>query len=966
MEKKNNGIYIPSIEASRVYEHNVRNKSATFEFKGLIPDSLELRKLKSQKVFSKYNSDESTKKKPKNTAVINVKFETTVKSGEYILESIPNRLIEKENELEELKKTIKDSKLLLKQYPNRKKLTDDIEKMEKKEHKLERTIKYYYDLKFDIETYYESKENDENHNSDKWEKVDTKDLRSKLYKEGFTIKQVDYETGEVTETFYKFYKRSSSKSRKGEAWFICEELYDVMVNWSRMNIPFVERQNVDLAGLMAYESLVTSSIIGTVEVDPKSILIVDEVINKFPETVNVVYKKDNHLDSKKDKITIENSIFDGEALVDESLFTGKFEGKGFLLLRSHMFKAAGFNTRLVQFYRDQFGEEYETATVEDMFGNQVKISEVRMVINPTCLKALKFSNVINDSDDKKESQNAMWQHWKRQLEQEEVMGVCKYEKGTKRGKLNDKPLQRTSYQMLNSLIDAEPKDIQKLVNVTEKDFIQSIKNDDEAFIQYLEDNANDINSNQMFVDLHRRIPNIVRTKMFRTFRSKTIGKYIEYVKKGKVRLVGDYVTMLSCGERYLYHSINEPIGDDRVLKGNEIHTTLFGEKGFNKSYVAFRNPHSSASNIYMCKNIRNSIIETYFNLTPNIVAVNSWGENIMNRLNGCDWDSDQIVLFDNNDLKRLVMESYNKYRVCVNDIDSDNTPYKLTPEDCANIDSKLSGSTVQIGFVTNVGQQVLSLISDKLKGGMKFEDEIIQKLIKKADVLTVLAGISIDSAKRQYAVKPNEQINHIIKELELNEIDVENASKEVKEYIDKELKEDEDKVFRGKPNFWKFVQDDRHIKNQKDEEKKPLMITHYNCPMDYLYDIKFARANSKDPIKLEELLILKDKRKGNRKQQKQLDELATESQNAISSTLMSGGDEDEVNVDLEDITEKFNEKFSKFKVNENTLYAILLQISEETEGDKKGKDKNNNCMRLMNHLYKSQKKVFLEAFKTSN
>lgn len=954
----NNNLYIPSIEASKVYEHNVRGKNVFLEFTGMIPDSLELRKLKSQDAFAKYDSKMSTQKKAMNTAIINVKFETTVKSGERILESIPKILDEKETELKENDSADTD--------------------------KLIRTIEYYIDLKEDIESYYESKENDKNFKSDKWEKVNTKDLRTKLYTEGFHIKQVDYETGEITETVYRFYKRSSSKSRKGEAWFICEELHKTMENWSRMNIPFVKGQSVDLAGLLSYESLVTSSICGEISIDPKSILIVDEVINKFNETVNVVYKNEKgNLDSKEDKVTIENSIFDGEALLDESLFTGEFENKGFLLLRSHMFKAAGFNTRLVQFYKDQFGDEYETATVKDLFGNDVKISDVRMVINPSCTKFLKFSKVINNSEDKKVSQNAMWKHWKEQVELDgNMFGVCKYEKKTKCGELNGRPLQRMSYQMVNSLIDAEPNDIQKLINVKEKDFIHQLRNNDDAFIQYLKDTKTTINSNMMFVELYEKHKDIVRTKMFRTFRTKTIGRYIEYLKKGKIRLVGDYATMLSCGERYLYSSINKQIGDLEVLKGNQIHTTLFGEEGFNKSYVAFRNPHSSASNIYMCKNVKNPTIDEYFNLTPNIVAVNSWDENLMNRLNGADFDSDSIVLFDNNDLKRLVAKSYKNYRVCVNDIASDNTPYKLTLEDCASIDAKLAGSTVQIGFVTNTCQQVLSLISDKLKNGMEFKNEVIQDLVKKADVLSILAGISIDSAKRQYAVKPNEQINRIIKQLELNEIDLENASKEIKEYVAEELKENPDKPITGKPNFWKFVQDDTHTKNQKEEEnkeettedttskkkkvkkKKPLLITHYDCPMDYLFDIKFKRAESKDPLRLETLLEPKNKRKGNRGQQKQLDEMADESQNATASTLMSGGDEDEVNIKLEDIAEKFNDKFNKFKVNENTLYAILLKINDETEdGKKKDEDKNNNCMRLMNHLFKSQKKVFLNAFK---
>lgn len=978
----NNNLYIPSIEASKVYEHMVRGNSVSFNFDGMIPESLELLKMKSLDAFTKFDSDKSTQKRAMNTAVINVKFETKVKSGAYILESIPNIIKEKKKSFKDLIAKMK----IMKQ--GKKPAKDDWNRKLKELKKIRNSMRYFRRLKERINSELKQLQFE-----NKWSEVSSNNLRKDLYANGFTIKLVDYETGEITETNYKFYKRSSSKSRKGEAWFICEELYDVMSNWSRMDIPFVKGENVDLASLMAYESLVTSSICGTVTIDPKSILMIDEQISKFEETVNVVYTKEykktvgnkvievKELDSKQvENYKIDNSIHDGEALCDSSLFTGQFEGKGFMLLRFHMFKAAGFSTNLVDFYKHIYGDKYETATVEDMFGNTVNVRDIRMVINPTCLKALKFSKFIGTKND-------MWNHWKLQVEKDNnIFGVCKTEKGTKRGKLNGLPLQRTSYQMINSLDDVEPADIEALVNVVERGFIDSLRNNDDAFIEYIKGTANEMNSNKMFVDLYSVHKDIVRTKMFRTFRTKTISKYVETVKKGKIRLVGDYCVMLSCPIQYLYASVNAEMSNVEVLKGNQIHTSLFGENGYNKEYVAFRNPHSSASNIYKCFNVKNELIEQYFNLTPNIVVVNSDKENVMNRLNGADFDSDSIVIFDNADLSRIVSKSYDDYKVCFNDIDNDTTPYVLSNEDSAKIDNALAGSTTQIGEVTNCTQLILSLIAHKVKKGMSKDHVDIKKLMKYVEITTVLAGISIDSAKRQYKVNPSKVLNKIRKELTLNEIDFNNTSKEIQKYIKSELKEDKNQKFYGKPNFWKFVQNDDHTKNKKkvDEQEnkedelieqdskkkekkkdKPLLVTHYDCPMDYLFDVKFDRADGKDPLKFKDLLVDKDKRGGNRGQKKQLEDLADDYQNEITHAIMTS-EEDELNVQLEEAIEKYEEKFSKFKVNENTMYALLLEVNDQTENGKKKEDKNNSCMRLMNQLYKFQKQMFLNAFKQAN
>src|SRR5690606_22418388 len=131
-------------------------------------------------------------------------------------------------------------------------------------------------------------------NKNTWHEVSSTELREMFYTNGFTLSFVDKKTGEITDIDYVVYKRSSSKSRVGQCLFIRKDLYNTMINWSRMYLPFKEEMKIDYPGLLASESLVGSAIEYTVKINPKNILIIDDVTSKFNQVCNVV---------KKDEVT---------------------------------------------------------------------------------------------------------------------------------------------------------------------------------------------------------------------------------------------------------------------------------------------------------------------------------------------------------------------------------------------------------------------------------------------------------------------------------------------------------------------------------------------------------------------------------------------------------------------------------------------------------------------------------------
>ncbi|MFB4472166.1 hypothetical protein ACDI16_04315 [Oceanobacillus caeni] len=887
-----------------------------------------------QEEFITFPSNRS-KNKILSNDIINVKFNQTVRSGIEIIKY-------KEDKIKELK--------------DNEELTEDDQK-------------YIEQLMRDIEVI---KKESKGSVKGKWVGVRKKQLRQKLYENGFTIIKTDPETGEITfKEKYLFYKRSSSKSRKGECLFIKKSLHNKMKNWSRMNLPLVDGMKLDLPGLLSYESLVGSTIEDTLEIKPENILIVEEETSTFDEVCDVIYKKEwyekndngetvkkEKLDCKEKKHTINNEIWDGQALLDSGEFD---DGQSFKLLRNHFFKAAAFSTHIQKFFYDYAKDhckDYDNWYVKDIFNNKVKVTDIKLIINKSCLKIFKFADVM-DGLTKFEKESNIYELWKKAVENDSnVWGVCKHDKASKYNPDDNGNVHVTSYQMLNSL-SANYNEMKELSQKT-LDYIKLLQNDNDAFINYIDKNKNDANANQMFVDLYKINPNIIYTKVFRNFRSKIISNFKKYIKRGKLMLNGDYCTLVSNPYEYLLKAAGEDISNkSHTLKPYEINTKLFGEDGYGNEYIGFRSPHGSMANTLKLRNVENELIDEYFEFSPNIVVISSIKHNWMEKANGADMDGDAIVLFDSKKLLDIANKTYHDYKVVVNDVPAESKPHYLTLQHASDIDHTLSESKDQIGEVTNLGMLALSLYHHKLENNYKDTDEELEELMKKVKIMGVLAGLSIDSAKRKYEVDVDKEVRRTRKELEL--------------ICKKEPVKDKDgndfmkitKVYH--PNFWEFVSKSENLHHTK-----------YQCPMDQLIEViskEVKGANRSIPKSLESLLVRKNNKAASRGQRGKAKSLAEELQKKIEcihqeyyrQSKNGKGEDDELNILVEEAINEYDERFSKLKINENTMYSILKMINNETEGkNDKGKENkgNNGYVRLMNQIYKSDKNKerFLNAF----
>lgn len=247
--------------------------------------------------------------------------------------------------------------------------------------------------------------------------MDKAALREYLYKNGFKCDGVEYVR----------YKRSSGSSRVGKCLFVNKLLADDMAKWDKCGLDIKNGQNIDLAAWEAYIALPMSSIIDTVEIPLESILVIKDLESSFEDEVVAVEIEDNHLVASQKKVTISNKLFDGQSLMDESLF-GKYADKGMLLLRNRFFKSCCFNTNLQKWFSDN-----RITSIEQLNGFTLAtdISQVKLVTTASSIKYAKFGKIED------------WLH-----NVDPLFGIVKYEK---KPHPFDGRMVQSHYQLFNTL-----------------------------------------------------------------------------------------------------------------------------------------------------------------------------------------------------------------------------------------------------------------------------------------------------------------------------------------------------------------------------------------------------------------------------------------------------------------------------------------------------------------------------------
>ena len=488
-------------------------------------------------------------------------------------------------------------KKLKKAYKNAEKIEDEVErqkKLERLDEVIERT-----EL-----------------NKDKFDKKSAYELRKLFYTQGVDVKypisSKQKQTKKPEIIHYKMIYRTPGKAKSGSCMFIREELYDEAANFLNMGIKLPEH-NAPIVEIAAYSSLVTSSIVDKIKIEPENILILKDVDSFFETNVISVETDENkHCFAREvSKYKLKNTLFDGQALIDSSIFPSW--GEGYILLRHHFFKAAAFVSHIQKFFKDYFGDDYETATVNDMYGNIHLAKDIKLITTDNAFKSAKF--------DVSYSYWCSWVH----------KNGCQFGivKTAHRSKLGF--MQRMSYQMVNAL------DMDSMDSVVEESvrYINLLKTDDEIFFDYLRQNVTFSNDYDVLLALCEQDPMFVRSEYFVSRRNNIINAYVMKFKNGKVIQNADNLVIVGSPYAMLLHSVGEDANMDPTFRQEEGAIQCYTERFNWGEYLAeFRSPFNSRNGLGCLHNVRHPLIEKYFPFGEQIVAVNMIGTDFQEMNNG--------------------------------------------------------------------------------------------------------------------------------------------------------------------------------------------------------------------------------------------------------------------------------------------------------------------------------------------
>lgn len=541
------------------------------------------------------------------------------------------------------------------------------------------------------------------------------DIRSELYSNGFICDGIKYVR----------FKRSSGASRVGKCLFIDEKLYSRMHKWEMCGIKVKNGQDIDLASLEPYIALTLSSIIDTIQIKPENILVVDDYKSVFKDRVVATRLIDNKLSSKVEDVELSNSIWDGQSLMDKSLF-GKYENKGMLLLRSRFFKSCCFNTNLQQWFQDNHISDVNQL---NGFTKATKIEDVKLITTPSSIKYLKFGTL-----DK----------WLEEIES--TFGVVKHEKPTH---FFDGRMVQTHYQLLNTL-QMTKQEVEDFI-APSLSYAKMIKTDpvvlrhqigyqyhtpDTLFYDKSITSKNDIIYKMLGINEH-----FAETKIYQQFRDDLVKSFIKNLRCGHVLVHGNYSTLCGNPIEMLKQAIGKFDGISVIEKGT-IHSVNFPD---NAEILGSRSPHVTVGNVLLTKNIHRPDITRYMNASNEIVYVNSINENLLERLSGSDFDSDTLLLTDNEILVKAAKRNYALFPVPTKLIDGEKHNRKYTSEEQADLDVKTSVN--KIGEIINLSQELNSLLWDKLNSGETIEN--VMELYCDIAQLDVMSNLEIDAAKKE-------------------------------------------------------------------------------------------------------------------------------------------------------------------------------------------------------------------------
>lgn len=715
-----------------------------------------------------------------------------------------------------------------------------------------------------------------------------------VIKDKMQLREYLYDTGFVCDGIeYVRYKRSSGSSRVGKCLFVNKKLHSRMSRWDKCGLNIRNGEKIDLAAYEAYISLPMSSIIDTVDILPENFLVIDDYESVFKDDVVAVDIKDGKLHSAEKTVEISNSIWDGESLMDVSLF-GDYKDKGMLLLRNQFFKTCAFNTNIQQWFKDN-----NITNVSQLKGRTLakSIEDIKIITTPSSIKYLKFGTL---------------QQWFDNIDY--TFGVVKHEKKTH---FFDGRMVQCHYQLLNSL-HLNFEDVKSLLQAS-LDYIDSINIDPDILRYHISYPYGEMkltpltSKNEIIFNLLGINNKFSKTKLYVDFKKDLIKAFIRNLKQGHILLHGNYSTLLGNGLEMLKAAIGKFEGTSELGIGN-IHCKNFD---YGKTILGSRSPHCTFGNILLSKNVRNDVIDRYFNLSNEIVCVNALNENIQQRLNGCDYDSDTIMLTDNELMIETAKRHYADFKVPTCLVSAKKSVRYFNNKHKTDLDVKTSVN--KIGEIINLSQLLNSIFWDNINR----EKQTINKnldLYNDICILSVLSGIEIDKAKKEFVVNTTNEIKRIKEKYKV----IENGK-------------------TVKPLFFKMITTENGY-----EPSETISYRAFETPMDYLqkiitsYKYNSARKKSEPLLQFSSIITAPESSQNMQgryyEQRDRIIDIIKDTRKQVKCLYLDYNKKSKEEKEIArnnafEITQECVEYIERLTSSENTMYLLLKTLDNKKQRD---------------------------------
>jgi hypothetical protein len=323
-------------------------------------------------------------------------------------------------------------------------------------------------------------------------------------------------------------------------------------------------------------------------------------------------------------------------------------------------------------------------------------------------------------------------------------------------------------------------------------------------------NKNFSNDYEVLIALCEQNWDFTRSEYFRRRKEFIIRTYVNDFKFGKVIQDADNLVIIGSPYAMLLHMVGEDVNNDDTFNQEDNCIQCYTSRFTDGEYLAeFRSPFNSKNNMGYLHNVYPIKLIKYFDFGKQIIAVNMIHTDFQDRNNGSDMDSDSVYTTNQEDIVNYAKYCYDAYPTIVNNIPKSTKKYDNTMLNCAKIDNNLASAQKAIGRSSNLAQLAQTYMYN-------FED---QKYVDYVCILSVLAQVAIDNAKRQFDIDLNKEIDLIESDMNIK--------------------------INGYPKFWKHIKDKKCKFGQKRFNKEKIN-NKLKCPMNEIFDLKFVESRSNE------------------------------------------------------------------------------------------------------------------------